>query len=237
MNKRKSIINLKLNIDQFVSIINSFSLLDNFTKRKIHEDIIFSLKNKIRKNKLQSILYKVNSINNNFIRKKYFSVWKSQSEINNTNNENIKTNIHINTNKYEKLLNIIKIMELGISIKLKYYFINKLKNIRHYKEIQIKNEEISYLRNNNIILNYRIKDLEVNNNKEINNNKDINNIKELKERIEYLEKMSKKDYIITLMDKIIKRDEEIKELKSKIPFDLSNEEKLMSVIFISSKRI
>ena len=38
------------------------------------------------------------------------------------------------------------------------------------------------------------------------------------------------------MDKIIKKDEEIKELKSKIPFELWGDEKLMSIIFISSKQ-
>ena len=231
---KKSLKDLQLNIGQFTSIINSIILLDKFVKRQTHEDIFFSFKKKLRNNKLLSILYKVNFKSNNFIIKKYLFKWKSQSKIYNNNNNkenyNIKYDTNSNNHKYEKIFICFKIIELFIIKKLKYDFINKLKNIGYNRDIQVKNEEIIKLKNKNISLNYRIKDFEVNNNIE------IKTIKELKEKIKYLEKITKKDYLIDLMDKIIKKDEEIKELKSKIPFELSGDEKLMSIIFISSKQ-
>ena len=106
-----------------------------------------------------------------------------------------------------------------------------MKNIEYNNQIRVKNEEISELKNNNNKLDFIIKELEKND--VVKNGKIIG---ELNEKIKMLENLNNKDYIIQLMDKIIKKDEEIEELKSKIPFDLSKGEKLMSVIFISSKK-
>ena len=75
-----------------------------------------------------------------------------------------------------------------------------------------------------------------------NNNLNIKN-KELLDKIKILENKFKnnnnldsnndKEEIITLYKKIQSKDDEIKELKLKMPYILENNEKLMTIIFIS----
>ena len=50
--------NKNISIDQFLSIINGISIYERSIIRLAHEDILLSLKNKIRKNKLIFILNK-----------------------------------------------------------------------------------------------------------------------------------------------------------------------------------
>ena len=63
-------------------------------------------------------------------------------------------------------------------------------------------------------------------------------VKELNEKNKELQSLinnnnSDKDNTITLMNKIISKDEEIRELKERFPFNLEKGEKLISIIFIS----
>ena len=103
--------------------------------------------------------------------------------------------------------------------------INRMNNIL--------NEEIK----KNDILNNKVKELEKFLNEEKEKNiKDKDLIRELNEKIKELEKISNKDYIINLMEKIIRKDELIRDLESKFPFKLSKDEKLMSIIFISANQ-
>ena len=55
--------------------------------------------------------------------------------------------------------------------------------------------------------------------------------KELEQKL--LNQNKEKDNIINLMNKIIEKDEEIKQLKSVMPFEIRKGEKLISVIFRS----
>ena len=222
--------NRNISIDQFLSIINGINICERSVKRLTHENILLSLKNKIRKSKLIFILYKIISLKDRATKRYFLCKWKSNSRIY-INNIFNATNIDDNISKHKKLLICIKIIEFSISKKQKYNFLFKLKNIEYNNKIRVKNEEISELKNNNTKLDFIIKELEKND--VVKNGKIIG---ELNEKIKMLENLNNKDYIIQLMDKIIKKDEEIEELKSKIPFDLSKGEKLMSVIFISSKK-
>ena len=222
--------NRNISIDQFLSIINGINICERSVKRLTHENILLPLKNKIRKSKLIFILYKIISLKDRATKRYFLCKWKSNSRIY-INNIFNATNIDDNISKHKKLLICIKIIEFSISKKQKYNFLFKLKNIEYNNKIRVKNEEISELKNNNTKLDFIIKELEKND--VVKNGKIIG---ELNEKIKMLENLNNKDYIIQLMDKIIKKDEEIEELKSKIPFDLSKGEKLMSVIFISSKK-
>ena len=106
------------------------------------------------------------------------------------------------------------------------------------KEIIILNRELSKEKNINQKLSNKIKELE----KQLKDEKDKNlkkekEIEELNNKIQELNALlnynTNKDKMIDLMNKIISKDEEIKQLKSSFPFELSKEEKLMTVIFHS----
>ena len=101
----------------------------------------------------------------------------------------------------------------------------------------LKNELIKE-KNNIQKLTNRIKELEnqLKEEKE-KNKKELIKVEELNKKIQELNNLiknsSNKDNIINLMNKIISKDEEIKELKSRFPFELLKGEKLMTVIFSS----
>lgn len=114
------------------------------------------------------------------------------------------------------------------------------KNVDNSKDQLINNLEHSLSKEKDISiqLSKKIKELEKNlkNEKEKNIEKE-NEIKELNEIIKALEFSLNKSYnnkeTIQLMNQIISKDEEIRELKSRFPFELEKGEKIMSVIFIS----
>ena len=127
---------------------------------------------------------------------------------------------------------------------------SKVKYIRENKEEEDK-KEILDLRNrlkqtNNLLANEkkitqqlseRVKNLE----KELKIEKNKNF--ELTEKNKELENLrnnnsnkDNKDNIMKLMDKLLLKEEEIQEMKSRYPFEISKGEKLMSVIFMSSNQ-
>ena len=127
---------------------------------------------------------------------------------------------------------------------------SKVKYIRENKEEEDK-KEILDLRNrlkqtNNLLTNEkkitqqlseRVKNLE----KELKIEKNKNF--ELTEKNKELENLrnnnsnkDNKDNIMKLMDKLLLKEEEIQEMKSRYPFEISKGEKLMSVIFMSSNQ-
>ena len=115
--------------------------------------------------------------------------------------------------------------------------INELKN----KIIKLENE-INELKTNNIKYIKEIKDLKNKLNKYENENNDLkkeitnlNNLlnKEKNKNISNDNSNNKDKIIIDLMEKLNIKENEIKEIKSILPFDLKNGEKLMTIIFIS----
>ena len=154
-----------------------------------------------------------NNNNINFDNKQFDEVSKLKSKINILENkikeyENEKNNLNNKLKEKEKEFN-------GFKLKIIEYE-NKINNLNR-KLNYYENENIN-LKNNNIKLLEKIKNLE-NKIKAINrNNIDSNNDKE---------------QIITLLKTIQSKDNEIKELKLKMPYILENNEKLMTIIFIS----
>ena len=201
--------NLKLyNLDQIESISNSLSCLQRAMWRLAHKDLLASLSDN----------------NDNEIKKE----------------DKEKSNMSEETNRLNYLLNEEK--------KNNEFLNNKVKELEIFinteKEKNKINEEISTLNNlldkeikKNDCLNNKVKELEafINTEKE-KNIKDKETIRELKDKIKELEKICNKDYIINLMEKIIRKDEQIRELESKFPIIFSKDEKLISVTFISTNQ-
>ena len=201
--------NLKLyNLEQIKSISNSLSFLQRAMWRLAHKDLLASLSDN----------------NDNEIK-------KEDKEKSNMNEEINRLNYFLNEEKKNNEFLNNKVKELEI-------FINT------EKEKNKINEEISTLNNlldkeikKNDCLNNKVKELEafINTEKE-KNIKDKETIRELKDKIKELEKICNKDYIINLMEKIIRKDEQIRELESKFPIIFSKDEKLISVTFISTNQ-
>ena len=201
--------NLKLyNLEQIKSISNSLSCLQRAMWRLAHKDLLASLSDN----------------NDNEIK-------KEDKEKSNMNEEINRLNYFLNEEKKNNEFLNNKVKELEI-------FINT------EKEKNKINEEISTLNNlldkeikKNDCLNNKVKELEafINTEKE-KNIKDKETIRELKDKIKELEKICNKDYIINLMEKIIRKDEQIRELESKFPIIFSKDEKLISVTFISTNQ-
>ena len=153
--------------------------------------------------------------------KKYASPNKDDlkliNEMNNyKDNENNKKNISNNHDEIYNLKNKIKELESEL-IKIKDEN-NRLKILeKNYNDMKKENEkEIMKLNEKNKELLEKIKPSSNNTNN--NNEKNDNN--------NYIK-------IIELMEEIQKKNNELEELKTKLPFNLNKDEKLMTVIFIS----
>ena len=105
------------------------------------------------------------------------------------------------------------------------------------EEINRLNYLLNEEKKNNEVLNKKVKEVEkfIHIEKE-KNIKDKEIIRVLGDKIKELEKICNKDYIINLMEKIIRKDEQIRELESKFPIVFSKDEKLISVTFISTNQ-
>ena len=197
-------------IKDYPNVIESKKNYQNNNDDEIN-NLIFKLN--FSDNKAKEYENENNNNNINFDNKQFDEVSKLKSKINILENkikeyENEKNNLNNKLKEKEKEFNEFKLKIIEYENK-----INNLNRKLNYYE----NENIN-LKNNNIKLLEKIKNLE-NKIKAINrNNIDSNNDKE---------------QIITLLKTIQSKDNEIKELKLKMPYILENNEKLMTIIFIS----
>ena len=194
--------------------------------------------NKIPRIKIKSMNFNENDLNipqyySNRINKNSKSPLPIKNNINllnNNNNQlNNKTNIimskEIDNNKAKQILN------QNINI-----------NLLNEEAKDKINEELFKLRKENKYLKKEIKELkeEYYNEKSKNQQlslkiKELNEIikKEKENKFKETNLINSKDKIIQLYEQLITKEKEIKSLKSKFPFELSENEELMSVIFFS----
>ena len=138
----------------------------------------------------------------------------------NENNNNLNNNQNNKENINELKNKIIKLEKDNNNLKNE---INKLENNnkKYINEINELNNKLIKYENENKELKNKIINLNnllnKENNKNISNNNQNNN----------------KDKIIELMEKLNIKENEIKEIKSILPFDLKYGDKLMTIIFIS----
>jgi predicted RNase H-like nuclease (RuvC/YqgF family) len=164
----------------------------------------------------------------------------NQNNINPKNISIINDNINLNNNQNDEI-NKLK-SEVGyLENKIKEYeneknnLNNRLtKKEKELNEFKLKISEYEY---NNNILNNKLKNYENENNNLNNKNKELlDKIKILENKFKNsnnIDSNNDKEEIITLYKKIQSKDDEIKELKLKMPYILENNEKLMTIIFIS----
>ena len=232
--------NLKLyNLDQIKSINNSLSYLQRVMWRFAHKDLLASLKSKI----IIQIIFRIYKPFLLRRLKNALNIWRNYSKnIISDNNDNEIKNEEKEKSKMNEELNRLNYL-LNEEKKKNEFLNNKVKELENFNNTENEkskiNEEINTSNNllneeikKNDSLNNKVKELEKFINTEKEKNKEI--IRELNDKIKELEKVCNKDNIINLMEKIIRKDEQIRELESKFPIVLSKDEKLMSVIFIST---
>ena len=183
--------------------------------------------NQINKN-MNNPFFNINNSNIDLLNNNYnVQINNNNNQINNKINDIINKNINVLSNNKTK-----QILEQNIN--------NNLLN----NEINNKvNEELDKLRKENSYLKKELKELKEEFNNEKKRNQQLSlKIKELNEIIKKEKDNNLKgtnfnnNKMIDLYEELRAKEKEIKNIKSKFPFELSENEELMSVIFISSNQ-
>jgi len=234
--KGKTIGYLILNNENIMKFSHIENRYNNYFNKNIDKRIEKKKSSRIENKSLNISMNNSNILNNsnnsNGIcrNQKNPSLIKAYANLNNNNQLNNKKNIIMNkSNRKTK-----QILDQNINV-----------NYLSEESKDKINEELFKLREENNYLKKELKDLKEEYNKEKNKNEQLNlKIKELNENIKK-EKENKfkesniidsKNKIIELYEDLRSKENEIKNLKSKFPFELSKNEKLMSVIFFSTNQ-
>ena len=221
--------------------IMQLGLIDNRNNNYLNKNNGKTIEiNERSRDKIKSMNFKMNGLNtphNNSNRinknsKSPFPIKNKVNLLNNNNNQlnNKKNNImnkEIDTNKAKQILdqNInINLLKEEAKDKINEELFNLKKENNNLKKELKELKEVYYNeKSKNQQLSLKIKELD-----EI-----IKKEKEKENKFKGTNLINSKDKIIQLYEQLIKKEKEIKRIKSKFPFDLSENEELMSVIFFS----